>query len=39
MKMKTLSAALLACVGALVLAASLHAQGTVTITLVRWPFT
>lgn len=37
--MKTLTSALLACVGALVFAASLHAQGTVTITLVRWPFT
>jgi hypothetical protein len=39
MKMNTFTAALLACVGALVLAASLHAQATVTITLVRWPFT
>ena len=37
--MKVSTAALLACMGALVLAASLHAQGPVTITLVRWPFT
>lgn len=37
--MKTLFAAFLACIGTLVLAASLHAQEPVTITLVRWPFT
>jgi hypothetical protein len=37
--MKTLTAALLACIGALVLTIALDAQGPVTITLVRWPFT
>jgi hypothetical protein len=37
--MKMLTAALLACTGALILVASLDAQGPVTITLVRWPFT
>jgi hypothetical protein len=37
--MKILRAALLACAGALTLAASIQAQQAVTITLVRWPFT
>jgi len=37
--MKVFRAALLACVGALIYVAASEAQSSVTITLVRWPFT
>ena len=37
--MKLFKAALLACVGAMACAVAAQAQSTVTITLVRWPFT